>query len=146
MRDSNWARASLRVFSNALTPEELAEVLAIQPDKSYRIGDRISRRPSSMAVRETNALFVESGLPNDRDLDEHLTALLDRIEGASENLRSLAGRAKMDVFCGFSSGNGLGGFLLSPSLLTRLATLGLDVDFDLYLPPAELAPDVIRDE
>ena len=137
--DGSWSAARLRVFSPDLTPEELAAALVVPPDQSYRTGDRVSLRSGSEVVRKTNAVFVDSGLPENRPLDEHLEALVAKLEPAAAGLRSLSGRAKADVFCGFSSANGQGGFSLSPRLLARLAALGLDIGFDLY--PPRLAGD-----
>jgi hypothetical protein len=131
MADDGWSAASLRVFSDHLTPEELAAALGIRPDDSYRVGDRVSQRANPTAVRKTNAVFIHSGLAKSSPLEDHLSALLAKL-GNAGGLRSLAGRAKMDVFCGFSSGNGQGGFTLSPELLSRLAALGVEVGFDLY--------------
>jgi hypothetical protein len=133
--DSKWSAASLRVFSSELTPEELAAALGVSPDRSYRAGDRVSLRSKSEAVHQSNAIFVNSGLPSDRPLEEHLAALVNKVERAMMGLRSLGGRVKADVFCGFSSRNGQGGFSLSPALLARLTALGLEIGFDLY-PPA----------
>ncbi len=135
--DEKWAAASLRVFSPALTPDELAAELGVQPDRSYRGGDRVSTRSQLPTVRSTNAVFFGSGLASGRPLEEHLEAVLTVAEGCVAGLRGLAGRAEADVFCGFSSGNGQGGFTLSPALLARLAALGLDVGFDLYPPSSE---------
>jgi hypothetical protein len=39
------------------------------------------------------------------------------------------------LFCGFSSGNGQGGFTLDSDTLTRIAKLGIPLIVDLY-PPA----------
>ena len=41
------------------------------------------------------------------------------------------------LFCGFSSGNGQGGFTLNPELLARLAVFGVELSLDLY-PPTEV--------
>ena len=144
MGSDGWATASLRVFSDALTPEELGVALGVTPDESYRTGDRVSLRCGSVVVRKTNAVFVRSGLRKDRPLDDHLAALATKIERGG-GLGSLVGRARMDVFCGFASGNGQGGFSLSPALLARLAALGLEVDFDLYPLSAEPAEAADQD-
>jgi len=47
--------------------------------------------------------------------------------------------AVLHFWCGFSSGNGQGGFSISPGLLQRLARLGVEVVLDLY-PPESISP------
>ena len=134
LADEKWSTAALRVFSERLTPEELVAALGIEADDSARMGEPIGRRPGSRSVRRTNAIFVRSGLAGATPLEDHLAALVGKLERVAPAVRALAGRASVDLFCGFSSGNGQGGFTLGPELLARLAALGLEVSFDLYPP------------
>ena len=58
------------------------------------------------------------------------------LEQRSETIRHLVKRPGVtaELFLGFSSGNGQGGFTLPTSLLARIAALGLDITLDLYPP------------
>lgn len=133
--DRKWSRAGLRLFSTMLAPDEIGEVLGLQAARSFRLGDPISSR--SRGVRPQHGFFVKSGVSADEPLEEHLIALLALIEGVGDRLQSLRSQVDADIFCGFSSGNGQGGFTLSPPTLRRLADLELDLILDLYPPPGE---------
>lgn len=80
---------------------------------------------------------LQSSLPQDRGMEEHLAVLLEFAESRADALRALLPDCRMDIFCGFSSGSGQGGFSLSPQLLRRLADLPLTLGLDLY-PPGPL--------
>ena len=65
------------------------------------------------------------------------SVLLEMLEPKLDRLRELASRCSMDVFCGFSSESGQGGFTLDPDLLIRLGEIpGGGLNLDLY-PPTE---------
>ena len=132
VEDSKWARASLRVVSSTLAPKAIEQAFGVDSDSSYAAGDAVSKRGG---LRTFNGFFLESGLPTNRPLNEHLEALLSRISPFEVALRENP-ELHADIFCGFSSTNGQGGFTLATELLDRLADLGLPVTFDLY-PPAE---------
>lgn len=135
LSESNWSSATLRIFSDALSPDEIIAHTGILPDDMYRIGDRVNGRSNSNTVHKTNAVFFSSGLQKDKPLDEHLSALLTKIEDNC-NLDAVSALAIVDIFCGFSSENGQGGITLAPKLLGRLAALKLEVIIDLYPPKA----------
>jgi hypothetical protein len=78
-------------------------------------------------------------LGQDRDLAVHLKWLLDAIEPKHEALASLAGSCQIDLFCGFSSGSGQGGFVLDGPTLARLGKFGVPLILDLY--PGGIEPD-----
>ena len=69
----------------------------------------------------------------------HLEALLEILEPRSEVVAALASEADLYFWCGFSSGNGQGGFSIRPELLQRLARLGVEVVLDLYPPDSTTA-------
>ena len=131
--DEKWATASFRVFSKSLSPDELRSILGICPTDSYGVGDPVSRRSPSN-TRKVNALFVNSTLPSDKFLDEHLGAVVSVAESCREQLQSHGDQIEADLFCCFSATNGQGGFVLSPALLARIAALQLEVIVDLYPP------------
>ena len=80
---------------------------------------------------------MDSGVPDSEPIAVHLHALLEMLEPKLDRLRELASRCSMDVFCGFSSESGQGGFTLDPDLLIRLGEIpGGGLNLDLY-PPTE---------
>jgi hypothetical protein len=49
-------------------------------------------------------------------------------------LRSLTGYCRIDLFCGYASMYGQGGFTLDPDTVARIAQLGVSLGPDFYPP------------
>jgi hypothetical protein len=130
--NSEWATASFRLFSSRLSLEELGRAIPLYPEQTFRKGDPVSRRSTSVATHPANGIVIGSGLPDTSPLEEHLRVLSERIEPYIDRVRSLGEGVDVDLFCGFTSGIGQGSFSLSPELLHRLSGLGLELIFDLY--------------
>ena len=73
-------------------------------------------------------------MSDDHNLTDHLKWLLDRLEPRLDVIRTLPAEYQVDLFCGFSSGSGQGGFTLDSTTLARIAKLGVPLNVDLHLP------------
>lgn len=135
--DEKWSRATFRVFSTTLTPEEIEATLLLTATYVHRMGERISKRVP--AFHKEHAFFVESALPTSEPLGRHLAGLCDLLDPVRDRVATLRLNCRCDIFCGFSSGNGQGGFSLDASLMRRLAATELTLSLDLY-PPSEIPP------
>jgi hypothetical protein len=78
-------------------------------------------------------------------MEHHLKWVLDTLEPRFELIRELAAVYKMDFFCGFSSGNGQGGFDLNGEMLARLARFGIPLTLNLYPPEAATSVEAHSD-
>ena len=136
--DAKWSRATFRVWSDTMSPEAIAGALGIEPTELHRKGEPVSKRTA--AVRKEHCIRIKSSLPTSEPLQRHLESLCDLIEPLGPKLAAIADRCECDIFCGFSSGNGQGGFSLSPQLLNRLAALKIKLVVDLY-PPTAVRPE-----
>lgn len=133
--DRGWCRASLRIFGETLKPEEVGAKLGLVATRSHLKGERRSKRHTS--IWHESGWLLESPLPKESNMPEHLKWLLDAVETRIEVLGELSGKYKVDLFCGFSSGNGQGGFELDSATLGRLARLKIPLNLDLYPPNTE---------
>ncbi|MGB2603349.1 MAG: DUF4279 domain-containing protein, partial [Candidatus Sulfotelmatobacter sp.] len=91
-----------------------------------------------------SAWLLQSPLEDESDLANHLKWLLYKVEPKLHVITELSKKYKVDLFCGFSSGNGQGGFRLDSATLKRIARLGIGMCLDLYPPPIEnndMAPE-----
>ena len=131
--EHGWSRASFRIFGETLVPEELGSVLSIPASQTHMKGQRHS---AGRGVWRESAWILSSPLDKSENLAEHLKWLLDRLEPKADAVRALCTKYRVDIFCGFSSGSGQGGFTLDPAMLARLANLRIPVEFDLY-PPSD---------
>jgi hypothetical protein len=100
-------------------------------------GEPVTRRVADAPLRRYHVFIRASGLPETSPVDEQLAALLRVIEPQAAQLAKLPADAQPDIVCAFSSGNGQGGFDLSPALIARLAALGLPVAVHLYPPTSD---------
>jgi hypothetical protein len=128
-----WSRASLRIFGETLEPEEVGVALGLAATRSHLKGELRSTRYK--AVWRESAWLLQSPLADENDMVDHLKWLLDVFEPKLDLVAELSNKYKIDFFCGFSSGNGQGGFRLDSVTLHRIAKFGIALHLDLYPPP-----------
>jgi hypothetical protein len=132
--DEKWSTASFRVAGDALRPDQITATLSLLPTQSGVKGERLSSRHG--AVRRTSFWLLRCPLSDSLPLTEHLEWLLDLFEPKIDLINSIAEGSKIMLLCGFSSGNGQGGFTLDAKTLQRIARLGVPLSIDLYPPQA----------
>ncbi len=129
--------ASLRIFSETLSREQIAEALQTVPTLGHNKGDLVSRH-SPVARYWTHSFWRLEALDDEPNrLDSCIETLVAFCEEKSEALNRLRNDCGIDIFCGFFSDNGQSGFTLDADLIARLARLGLGVTFDMYLPATD---------
>jgi hypothetical protein len=132
-----WSRASLRIFGDALKPEEIGSALGLKATHVHLKGELLS--PKHTTVRRESGWLLESPLSKRSDMVDHLKWLLDSLGPKRDVIRELSRKYRIDLFCGFASVNGQGGFTLDSVTLARLGELGVPLALDLYQPgPAEI--------
>jgi hypothetical protein len=129
------SRASLWIGGDALRPDEISSLLGLEPTKSGVKGEQFGSR--SVGVRRSSFWYLKCPLSDRLPLAEHLKWLLDLFEPKLDLINSIAKEWKVMFFCGLSSENGQGGVTFDPSLLRRLANLGILFVLDLHLPESE---------
>ena len=138
--DQKWYRVSLRFLGDDLDLAAVTSALGLKPDVADRIGEHIGGNPR-YATYETNVWVYRYTEDDGLTFNEQLSEFITRLEGRGHAVRELAARPGVtaELFLGFSSGNGQGGFTLPAPLLTRITDLGLDVTLDLYPPTVDEA-------
>ncbi len=144
------ASASLRIFSEFLTIEEITEILHLLPsDVRVKGTPRNPRRPSSN-VWPYSVWKLDSGLAGSISFVEHFDTLLEKIEPARHALASLVDRCKhIDVFMGlFSEGTSdeENSVAIDHQRIARLAQLPLDFIIDMYPPVCETEHEAQADQ
>ena len=134
--DEKWSSAAFCAHSDALSPEQMEVIIGLSPSRSHRIGDPRSKRTKSGA-HDRHYYSIQSTISDSASLDAHIEEILSILEPRVDRVKRLGSEASLCIFCGFSSGNGQGGFSLTPELLARLSRLGLEVVLDLYPPESE---------
>jgi hypothetical protein len=132
-----WSKASFRIFGDTLIPEEIRQKIGLDATFTGIKGE--PKHPnSSRYVNRTSIWILKCPLKDLLPMEDHLNWLLDRLEPKLDVIHSLAEEFSVDFFCGYSSGNGQGGFALDSAMLVRLAKLGVRLELDLYPPETEL--------
>jgi hypothetical protein len=133
--EEKWSSVAFCAHSVTLLPEQMEAVIGIPPTRSHKIGEPRSMRTNG-GVYDRHYYSIQSTISDTEPLDKHIEQILSMLERRVDRVKQLASGASFSLFCGFSSGNGQGGFVLSPLLLSRVAELGLEMVLDLYPPGA----------
>jgi len=96
----------------------------------------MSVRNPAGPIRQAHLWIFSSGVAKKKDLSQHLKKLAKFIEKKSPELKQLRSNCEIDLFCGFASESGQGGFILEPDLLKQLIIFPVDIVIDLY-PPSQ---------
>jgi hypothetical protein len=126
---------SLRVFGDALEPDEVSALLGHQPTRFHRKGDKKSR--SGNAVEPTGAWILDSALSEKAEIEEHVESLLSLISNDSDEWANLTASLSASILCSVFLDQYNEGFELSPRLSQSMAERGLVIAFDIYSGNAE---------
>jgi len=127
--DIKWSKAGLRIFSKTIHPSEVGKLLGLEATKTHIKGTLRSHRLD--VIWPTSMWLLNSPLSDHIEMADHLRYLLDLLDPRMHTLEQLSRECDIDLFCGFSSGNGQGGFTLDPVTLSRLAALRMPLILDL---------------
>lgn len=127
-----WHSAALRLQSSILTADEISNVMQLSPTDSFEKGTPYSQRNPMSKIREQTLWIWESGCSQAESIELHLERVASLIESKHTELQKLLRTCLIDIFCGYSSEVGQGGFALNSSLLKRIASLDIDIIFDIY--------------
>lgn len=125
---------SFRIIGAEVDPEEVSDLLGLQPSVSHRLGDpHYGKQGRRYADYNEGLWALNSPLGEDRPLGEHLQYLELKLKERELALREFRSKGyRLDCFIGiFEIGDGDEVFL-SASELKVLVDLGLDVCFDLF--------------
>lgn len=122
--------ATLRIFSDALTPAEVTSFLGISPSESFSKGEPVGSK--GHVRRHSGWLLSSKGKVVSRDTKRHLAWLLDQLKSKKAAIQSIHNSGgDMDISCYYVS-VGQGGPTMVAEQMVELGRLGLDVWWDIY--------------
>jgi hypothetical protein len=149
-RDSEYATcalsyATLRIYSDTVTPEAMTAKLGVQPDWTTTQGFPHKLPSGRMQDATVSSWLLSSkGQVVSKDLRDHLDWLLDRLRPAASGLSALqADEVRMEVWCRWDSASGHGGPTLEPEQMRLMAELNLQCGFDIYFAGDEEEPETL---
>jgi len=116
-------------------PDALTRELNISPTRIYRKGEQ---NPLFKATRlySRSTWRLDSGLDRDRALDEHVNAVMAKLEGAWEALVRVSAEYEAWLNCViYTHGGDNPAIGLERGVLKRLAELNAQLDVDLHVLP-----------
>lgn len=128
-------RASLRVFGDALEPEEVSALLGHAPTRCHRKGDKCG--PNGASIEPTGAWILDSRISEKAEVEDHVESILAALSGDPDEWASLTERFSASILCGIFLDQYNEGFELSPRLCKALAHRGLVIAFDIYSGDAD---------
>ena len=135
MSSVKWFRASLGIWGEELRPDEITSRLALKPTRTHISGERKSSR--NPLVWKDSYWSLDCPIVAENNPVEHLEWLLDMLEPKTAILKEISARFRLEIWCGFSSENGQGGFTMDANTLRRIANLEIPMTLDLYPPQVE---------
>ncbi len=125
--------ACLRLFGDALRPDEITNLLGCPPTKSRLASAQApsgTRTPS-----RTGAWLLSAQERSPGDLDAQIGELLSKLTDDLEVWRELNSRFRTDVFCGVFLHDQNEGLSVSSRTLLSLGERGLELGLDIYGGP-----------
>lgn len=122
----------LRVFGDALVPEDVTVILRHQPTTAWRKGEMrtgVGRHP---VPAKDGAWLLDSGLPHSVPVDAQISRLLAVVTNDVIAWQDLHRQYAVDIRCGIFLTGDDQSFHLPADLVSGLAVRGLRLEFDIY--------------
>lgn len=124
-------KISLRVAGDDLDPDEVTEVMGVEPTFAARKGEMVDVL-GGLRKQPTGLWVLDLGDSPEWELADGISTLLDRMPDAPELWADLADRYKIDLFCGAFLRATNRGFELPKELIRRMADRRLVFSVDIY--------------
>ena len=124
-------KISLRVVGEDLDPDEVTELLGVEPTFAARKGEMVEVL-GGLRTQPTGLWVLDLGDSPEWELADGISTLLDRMPDDPELWEDLAGRYKLDLFCGAFLQAANRGFALPEELIRRMADRRLAFSVDIY--------------
>lgn len=122
----------LRVFGDALVPEDVTVILRHQPTKAWRKGETRTSVGRHPLLAKDGAWLLDSELPNSVPVDAQISSLLAAVTSDVTAWHTLHQQYEVDIRCGIFLTGDDQSFHLPADLVSDLATRGLRLEFDIY--------------
>ncbi len=122
---------SLRFFGDDLIPDELTQLLGVEPSVSYRKGD-VFRGKRYDRIYDVGSWRLHTER-SDIDLQDQINKLLDKLPADLEIWHSLTKRFQADLFCGLWMKRWNRCLSFEVATLQQMTERGLSIGLDVYV-------------
>lgn len=141
--EPNHSAVSLRIFGDALDPDELTALLKCQPSQSHRKGEHILRRDGSSiwnentsrySMRKTGMWSLQAQASEPADIEGQMQAVLAQLPSSPETWNTISQkfRFKIEFFCGYFMRRSNEDLVMSAAILKELSQRHIQIWFDMY--------------
>ena len=107
----------------------MTAIVGRRPTNFEPMGQKIGQ---SSLQRKQSIWRIESGLSETATLEKHLESLLTLLEQHEAGIRKALVNSRAGIQCAVYWHTSQPGFHLPPELLSRVAAIGVSLDFDMY--------------
>lgn len=137
--------ATLRIYHKEDKPGTVTRTLKIKPSSTQLAGVLWKRRGIERKHTISGWFLTSEDAVESYDSANHLRWLVAQLEGKAGELAKLATKGWwMDISCYWDSDSGHGGPTLDPELMMLLASLKIEVWFDVYFSGAMDYTQIIK--
>jgi len=130
MNTNKTVTVTLRIASRTLSCLDISRILDWQPTKQFNKGEIVYKR-NPARLREEHLWIYDARLEKKTLFEEYLILLVELILKKKDNFKKLR-ECSIDIFCGYTTYNGQGGFILKSKLMGELASLNIDFIIEFY--------------
>ena len=127
-------RVYLLITSKTMTTAEITESVGLSPSKTHSTGEPIIKKIPNRTYKE-NQWIYEPQVEVPGSVEEKLNTVLHGVESRAKAIASLKPICEVYVNVVYEGWGGdcqFGGFHFNEGIMSRLCTLGAELDFDLY--------------
>lgn len=139
MKATNKIRMSLRVLEFDCNPDSITEILKITPDKTWIKGDVINQK--SILKYKFNGWELKSDVSENSDFETHLNDIISKVDENLNSFIEICNKYYSEISCAIylDENDSMPSVHLSKKNIKLLNSLGLEIDFDIYLLPTHSA-------
>lgn len=117
-----------------LDPSQVTALVGVQPSETWRAGDLVSDR--AIVRRKLSGWKINSALPLNAPLEEHVEAVLQQLKPGWLSLVELGSRNQAKVYCVVRSyGGARPALIFKRGIVKQVAELNAAIEIDLYVFP-----------
>jgi hypothetical protein len=126
--------ATLRIYSDTISPTEMTNQLKIQPTQTQIIDDLTYKNKNNSKRIKINGWFLSSkGKVKSKDSRNHINWIFEQFKYNFRSLKNLQKhKCRMDISCYWLSKCGNGGPTISPEQAHYLSKANIDLWYDFY--------------
>jgi hypothetical protein len=122
-------KVSLMITDESCSPEEITRLTGITPTTTWHKGEATQ---GTILLRKTNGWVLQSALPRESPLADHVNSLLTAVEPFRTQLRELTEKYFSLLACAVYFDQHAPEVHLDARTIAKLGTLNLGLDIDLY--------------